>query len=224
MIDIYIAAPEREDLAADLALLSRDEIARADRFVGDGLRRTWVAAHALLRRSLSRHAPVAPAAWRFVPETHGKPAVAAPAGIALQHNLTHAERLVGCVISTGPEVGIDLEDTARHIPYEVMPRVFSAVEREAIERTPLAARADRFLFHWTMKEAYLKATGLGLIDDLPLLAFHPGEPVRASFAPSWDDDPAAWQLESRVIEGHRVAIAIRHAGAPIALRVHPPAR
>ncbi|MBS1120274.1 MAG: 4-phosphopantetheinyl transferase [Deltaproteobacteria bacterium] len=224
VIDVYTAAPAREDVTAALGLLSVAERAQAARFAIDGVRRSWIVAHALVRRALSRHAPVDPEDWQFAPRADGRPEITAPRA-GLRFNLSHGRALVACAVSGGPDVGIDVEDAQRQAPLELVDRVFSPIEREAFATLPAAERADRFCFHWTMKEAYLKARGLGLVDELDRLTFHPESPVRASFAADWDDDPASWQLESRVIEGHRVAVAIRHRGVPaLTLRVHPPAR
>jgi phosphopantetheinyl transferase len=67
-IDVAFRLTESLDpdtLAADAALLSPDEQARADRLFFADDRREFVAAHALLRRTLSRVRACAPAAWRF---------------------------------------------------------------------------------------------------------------------------------------------------------------
>ena len=46
------------------------------------------------------------------------------------------------------------------------PRVFSAAERAQLDALPAAERPDRALSLWTLKEAYIKARGMGL--SLPL--------------------------------------------------------
>jgi 4'-phosphopantetheinyl transferase len=220
VIDVYTAAPAREDVTANLAVLSADERAQAARFTIDEVRRSWIAAHALVRRALSRHAAVEPTAWQFAPRLDGRPEIAQPVS-SLRFNLSHARSLVACAISGGPDVGIDVEDLQRRAPFELVDRVFSPAERAAFAGVPAAGRADRFFFHWTMKEAYLKACGRGLVDELDQLTFHAEDPVRASFAVGWDDDPDAWQLESRVLEGHRMALAIRRGrAAALTVRVH----
>src|SRR4051812_35123968 len=61
-----------EDAAA---LLSPDERARYMRFVSERDRRTYAAAHALLRTSLSRYAEIAARSWTFREAPGGKPAL-----------------------------------------------------------------------------------------------------------------------------------------------------
>jgi len=62
-------------------------------------------------------------------------------------------------------VGVDVEFTQRRRdPLRIARRYFTAAENDAIERAadPIAA----FYRHWVVKEALLKATGLGLAGEL----------------------------------------------------------
>lgn len=61
---------------------------------------------------------------------------------------------------------------------------------------PLAERLRRFFEIWTLKEAYIKARGMGL--SLPLADFtirFAGEAgLGIAFAPGTGEDPARWHL------------------------------
>jgi 4'-phosphopantetheinyl transferase len=64
-------------------------------------------------------------------------------------------------------VGVDCEYVRQDIDIEmVMPLVFSNRELDVARKKPLEDRRDMFFRVWVAKEAYVKATGLGLALDL----------------------------------------------------------
>jgi phosphopantetheine--protein transferase-like protein len=157
------------------ALLSHEERSRSDRYIRLNHRRDYVAAHALLRSSLSRYCDVAPQAWTFESDLRGKPALTLHRG-AFQFNLSHASGIVGCVIAKDAAVGIDVERT--DIAFDCLPiasRYFSDRETAQLDRCAPRERAARFIELWTLKEAYVKATGQGLSADPGALEFELGD-------------------------------------------------
>jgi 4'-phosphopantetheinyl transferase len=168
------ACSERE-LAACEAVLDAEERARAGGMRSAAARRSFIVAHALARRSLSRAAPVAPAAWRFAREPGGRPEIAGPtAGAGLRFNLSHTDGLAACAVARGAEVGIDVEAGVRlQRPLALAERFFAPAETAALRALPEPAQRERFLALWAAKEAVLKARGVGLASGL--------EAVRVSF-------------------------------------------
>ena len=83
-------------------------------------------------------------------------------------NLSHSEGIVMCVVSDG-EVGCDVEKV-RDINIDTAKRFFSPFEYEEImKKETYEERKDTFFRLWTLKESFLKATGMGL--GLPLKSF-----------------------------------------------------
>jgi 4'-phosphopantetheinyl transferase len=199
-----------EAMARDEFLLQADESHRAKRFHFEHDRRVYVAAHALLRRSLSKHAPVDPRAWRFAAREHGRPEIAEPVrSPRLRFSLSHTRGIAACAIAHEVDVGFDVEDVAREVPLEVAER-FAEDERATLRSLSTGDREGRFFAFWTLKEAYMKARGLGLAIGLDQVAFRvsPAE-IRVSFGADCPDDAAAWRFESWLIEGaHHAAIAV----------------
>src|SRR5262245_44843882 len=91
-----------EGQAQALAMLSPDEHERAARLLSPHDRITFIAAHCLLRTTLSRYEDVPASAWSFASNAHGKPFVESPRSEAdLRFNMAHSESLVACAICRG---------------------------------------------------------------------------------------------------------------------------
>jgi len=88
-------------------------------------------------------------------------------------NLTHSARLVGLCVSRQSPVGVDAEVKSRHTRHALMKiarRRFAEQEVRALEALPDGSEEQRVLFLqlWTLKEAFLKATGLGISSPVGL--------------------------------------------------------
>src|SRR5262249_28670043 len=152
---------------------------------------------------------------RFAADTHGKPFVQAPTTPPpLRFNLSHTDGLVACVVARGLDVGVDVEDVGRRCDVLGLARsCFAADEVAHLERLPAAARPDAFFDFWTLKEAYVKARGLGLALPLKEFAFELRDDgqARARFT-SAGEDPAHWQFARlRPTVRHRLAVAVHRA-------------
>jgi 4'-phosphopantetheinyl transferase len=201
-----------EAISEGQLLLDPEETARAARFRFERDRTSYIGSHALLRRALSRHESVDPRAWRFAAQSHGRPEIAVPS-TRLRFSLSHTRGLAACAIGVDLELGLDVEDTTRGAPLDVAERWFAPPELADLLSFPTSARGDRFFMYWTLKEAYMKARGLGL--SLPLDGFWfaiSQSKIAASFGPACPDDAASWRFRSWIIDpGYRAALAIRSA-------------
>jgi 4'-phosphopantetheinyl transferase len=81
-------------------------------------------------------------------------------GILVDFNISHSGEYVVCAFGNGCRVGIDIEQMKTIDPSEFKP-YFSANENQFIQ-----LNESRFFYVWTRKEAFLKATGSGLTDNL----------------------------------------------------------
>ena len=142
-------------------MLSTEERERADRFRFERHRRRFVAGRGELRRLLSRYLGLSPweVALGYGPE--GKPfCTNQPPGWRICFNLSHSENAAALAISSGFEVGIDVEQV-RPIEESVPLEVFSTRERAEFTALPDAERQKVFFESWARKEACLKALGTG---------------------------------------------------------------
>ena len=210
-------------------LLSDDEMARANRFVFDRDRRTYIVAHALQRTLLSYYGARDPRAWRFVTNNYGRPEVVAGNNERrLRFNLSHTRGLVACGIGVQRAVGVDVENTTRMTAgVDLARRYFAPREVEDLLALPAKLQARAFFDYWTLKESYIKARGMGL--SLPLEQFwfrlKTDQPVGIGFDPRLEDDPAKWQFaQFEPTEQHKLAVAVERMGPDLTIHVEALAR
>jgi 4'-phosphopantetheinyl transferase len=128
--------------------LSDDERAIATRFVTRELRDRYVVAHAGVRELLAQYvdAPLV-----FSRGERGKPRVA-----GIEHNLSHCDDLALLAVAWDRGLGVDIERRDADIDHRAVGRLVRAPDEDELD----------FMRVWCRKEAALKATGVGLIDDL----------------------------------------------------------
>lgn len=205
-----------------MRLLDASELERAGRFVFERDRRTYVLAHALVRTMLSSFADVEPAAWRFESNAHGKPRIAEPAGHEwLRFNLSHTRGAALCGVVRNVELGVDIETLDRETDcVPLADRYFSAAETAALHRAPAELQRGMFFRFWTLKEAYIKARGLGLAIPLDQFSYELGaeerglRPPTISFGHEIEDVSDRWQFaEVDCGAVYPAAIAVDRGGA-----------
>src|SRR5581483_7894148 len=153
---------------ADFSLLSRDEQARATRFLLETVRQRFVACRAVLRRILAERLILSPAEIEFDYGEHGKPGLVTD-NHPLSFNVSHSDDAALIALSWNCDVGVDLEFDDDRDWRPLARRFFAAAEWEQLESLPPALQRTGFYRVWTCKEAYLKATGQGMA--LPLGRF-----------------------------------------------------
>ena len=202
---------DEESALACAQLLSEDERTHWQTFKFERHRREYLATHALLRTALSHHGKLAPAEWRFSKNAHGKPAIEPECG--LRFNLSNAPGLVVCLIAHSAEVGVDVEPNARAASIaEVAQRMFSRQELAQLHALSDEEQLTRCLHLWTLKEAYVKARGMGLA--LPTnkfsFLFDGAGNARLEIDTDLGDDPARWRFCLLNHAGHCIAIMVEN--------------
>jgi 4'-phosphopantetheinyl transferase len=209
------------------ALLTPEERAQHLRFMQEKDRCQYLLGKVLVRTVLSRYLLGAPDAWRFTPNRFGKPVLAnSPCEPAPRFNLAHTDGLVACVVARDFDVGIDVENVGRSANLDIARRYFALAEVAILEQAPESERQRLFFVFWTLKEAYVKARGMGL--SLPLEQFAFGlenlQSPTITFEPAMREDPAQWQfyLPDLPSPAHQAAVAARcPAGTKLDLVVRP---
>ncbi len=149
------------------SLLAPDELARADRFRFEHLRRRHIVSWGLLRLILARVTGIAPEALRFTHNEKGKPRLADPGP---SFNLSHSGPYLLVGWAREGRVGVDLEVERALSDLEALAeRTFAPEESSALLALPPEERVSAFFRIWTRKEAFVKAVGGGL--TVPLKSF-----------------------------------------------------
>jgi 4'-phosphopantetheinyl transferase len=159
-------------LAGARASMSPEEVERESRFLHAEDRRIYTFTRALVRLLLSSKTGLQPTSWRFTKNEFGRPEVCEPEPAReLRFNVSHTRRMIAIATAWHSDIGIDIESTNREIPWEASRLILSAAEELDIRRRPPHGRRRRFFQYWTLKEAYLKALGVGLTVPLDLVTF-----------------------------------------------------
>ena len=176
--DVLVAVFNADDGGMDAAMWTRlstwlqpEERERAEKFTDMEARASFLIGRGMARTMLAEATGIAPGDWRFSEGPHGRPEIASP-DTPYRFNLAHSHGMIACALANNRDIGVDVEFLDRpDSSHDVAKRVCSEDELADIDAVPEAGRKERFLIYWTLKEAYLKARGLGISVHLGDVAF-----------------------------------------------------
>lgn len=184
----------------------------------------YLIAHALLRGALSQASDTHPSAWQFHTNRFNKPLIAPQdEQQSLHFNLSHTEGLAAVSLTTLGSVGIDVERTSQHksnthntpdiLDSDIASDILTRDEYLDYLSVPLKQKHDRIMRYWTLKEAYVKATGLGLSAGLKTCSFdlNATPSPKIQFLSEDISDPmqcpTAWQFwQTKLATDHLLAV------------------
>jgi 4'-phosphopantetheinyl transferase len=226
-VDLWLAPLASSYDAAQLAsfetLLDAGERARWQRFRFPEDRERFLVGRAFLRTVLATTlGRDDPAALQFATATHGKPELAGVDAGKLHFNLSHTGTMLVLATSAHHALGVDVEALSRTV--DLLPlaqRYFTQQEYDELRSLHGTAQRERFFTLWTLKEAWLKACGLGLRVPLDSFSFAlSGAHPQIVFGAQHDDRPERWQLRVFARDEFRIALAVEAAvGLPLDVRL-----
>lgn len=165
MNKVYIA--RTDELKDDILFgrlynaVSRDRQEKTDKLIFRKDKMLSLAADALLKKALSDKG-----IKDFTLEygKNGKPYIS---DTDIYFNLSHSENTVMCAVSD-MEIGCDAEKVT-DIDLEIAKRFFHRAEYEILAECTDTEKCDMFFRLWTLKESFVKSTGLGM--ELPMNSF-----------------------------------------------------
>jgi len=181
-----------------LSIMRPEEIAGANRFFHTTDKNRSVVTRGAVRTILGKYLIQSPATIEFGVEKNKKPLILNK-GKKLHFNISHSGDWILLAVAD-LEVGADIELVNDAFNYqEVMHDYFSVEEVGYIEqKLPL----ERFFQLWTRKEALIKATGKGLIDNIEKLPGLDGiHSIESEIISSTDD----WLIDSFKLEQQYIA-------------------
>jgi 4'-phosphopantetheinyl transferase len=141
--------------------LSADEHDRAQRFLRPTDRDRFILSRGGLRYLLARYLHCGPHSLAFTYSPHGKPQLMKPAA-EVYFNLAHSGDWVIYGVSRCQWIGVDVEQMAPRPYLESLIRRCLTPDEQATLPNTAEGRLVSFFQYWTVKEACLKAIGLGL--------------------------------------------------------------
>jgi 4'-phosphopantetheinyl transferase len=117
--------------------------------------------------------------------------------------------LVAAAVAWRHPIGVDVQIFGScSDELDLAERFFAGAEAHLVATASELHRPRVFAQLWTLKEAYIKATGLGLSASLDSFAFGL-EPLRVQFGREHSDSADAWQFASTVPTGqHALSVAL----------------
>jgi len=208
-----------------LAELPEEDHERAERIQIAAARHRFVLARSILRRSLGALIGTDPRNLVFSTGERGKPFLSVPQlDDPPRFNLSHSGNVVVFVVGS-IDVGVDVESLREVRNAERMARrFFSPNEQSVIQSLVGATRDHAFLRIWTQKEAYLKATGIGV--GMPLRGVEtepdPEAPPGLRAIAGDRDEAARWTLLEAEVPGAVCTVAVREPAASLEVQQFMP--
>lgn len=218
-VHVWYARPDDASwLAPSRAWLAAAELEQSAQFTFEKDRDAYLAARGFVRGVLSRYLDCAPQAITFETNARGRPLIAHPTGGSpCWFSLSHTSGLLVCAVADIETIGVDAESAARKNPgLAFAERHFT--QRESLDLATCVGeqRTHRFLQYWTLKEAYLKARGLGFTGapDAVEFSFDVAGVIHSRILDTTDTLPQQWRFELLPLaSSHVVALALNHVDA-----------
>lgn len=206
-------------------VLSMDERERADRYLSEDARSSFIAARGTLRCILSRYLSTDPADIVFAYNGHGRPSVEFPPETSrTAFNLSHSANKALYAISSGVPVGVDVEKMRSLDFTGISKRFFAPTEAAALASLPATEQINAFFECWTRKEAFAKAMGTGLYLDLAQVevSLGPGVPPRIVQIRGSEENVDNWSLHNiDAGEGFKAALAVESKHVRLIMQDQP---
>jgi len=215
-VQIWLSALDSIELPAR-GVFSAAELARAERIGEPRLRRRFLARRWMARALLAEATGEEPGALTLERrcERCGRMHPASPlaGGDGEVWWSASSSAGLGAVALSPWRVGLDIEQRRDRPRWERIARRFYSED----EQRAVAGSADRFLDFWTLKEAFLKAIGMGLAGGLGSLECtglspRPGEWMESAAHPGWrfrQLDPAPGIAAAVAVQGAPDRIELR---------------
>lgn len=199
------------------SLLTQWEREKVFRYFFEKDRKTSLISRALLKMVLSGYTELDICHIDFVMNSHGKPELKKNSNEnRVRFNLSHTRGMIVLAVILECDIGTDVESfNGKNNSSQIARHFFSEKEVLALQQKPECLRNECFYEFWTLKEAYIKAIGLGLSIPLDTFSFLlDGSGITIEFQEGMNDQPEEWFFYlSDITPNHKLAIAVKSWGA-----------
>jgi 4'-phosphopantetheinyl transferase len=197
-----------------LGLLHPQERARASRYRDPAQGARFALTRAALRLIISVQVGRAAEDLEFDTTPLGQPfLVDMPMAGRLRFSVSHSYDWALCAVTLDDRIGIDIE-RLRSLDYRAVGCIaFSEEEQATLKALPAHDRQEAFFRLWTFKEAYGKARGLGIAQQLPVIRDGCGEDLLFELLHNRTslEAPDGWLLSKLVAPpGYVAALALEN--------------
>lgn len=143
-------------------MLDKDERRKLQQYKNIKSQHTALVTRSISRLILSQYTKTSPSKLSFTSNQHGKPKLINNEE-NIRFNLSHNNELIIMAVCLEDEIGCDIENPSRKVNIEpIARRYFSKQEYSELNNLPELLKISRFFEIWTLKEAFVKATGVGI--------------------------------------------------------------
>lgn len=189
--------------------LSADELKQADAFRFEKDSRRFILRRSFVRQTLSQYLGIDAAEVPISYSPKGKPEILEGAGHKIKFSVSSSADLVVIALTRKCDVGIDIESISTEMSIrDIAGRYFPDDEINEINAADGNARSILFFSYWTQREAYVKALGTNLVDELPKRLHGTHQTESEWLVPFFGEGDEEWKCSSFQPEAGYVASVI----------------
>ncbi len=157
-----------------IEILSKDENDRLKKIMLQKEKKIRTKSRILLRMVLAEYLTISPSKITFTYGKNGKPKLKTSFK-KISFNVSHSLNYLAVLIDSHRDIGVDIESETKQNPVitSLAKRFFNQEEFNAIINSSITKRSVLFNRIWTLKEAVLKSSGIGIsnIEKAPDFSF-----------------------------------------------------
>jgi 4'-phosphopantetheinyl transferase len=210
----YSLDPEAVNIALYQILLSPKEVIQKNKYITQTLKDKYTISRGGLRRILSKYLSISSEIIDFSYSNFGKPSIVSSQNAEnVFFNLSHSNNLALCIVSSLPDIGVDVELRKPILNVlDVAKLVCTEEEYQILLDDGEKNLQKNFYRIWTRKEALVKALGVGLscsLDCLSVTFLENASPKLLKL--NWrGENPVRWHLgDLDIKENYTAAYAIK---------------
>lgn len=148
----------------DESFLDSDELQRAQRLHSPRQRQLLIRRRALRRFLLGQFLETPPQEICFAENDYGKPRLSSPALARCEFSTSHSENVFAMAIAEESEIGVDVEVLQPDWDLKSVATMYLEQEQlRQLEKLPQLEQQKQFLRFWSLREAFAKASGDGIV-------------------------------------------------------------